>query len=57
MKFAFLCDSHLPSDITSPQYAYLKMALSKMEKDGVENAVFLGDIVSYGEIESLKNYF
>ena len=56
MKIAFICDMHLPNNISSAQYAYFSEFIDRMKKDKIETVICLGDITSFGEKEMFIRY-
>lgn len=57
MRIAFISDTHLPGNETSPQYAYFKTALERIKKDNVKTLVNLGDMVMHGNERAFELYF
>ncbi|MBQ8408412.1 MAG: metallophosphoesterase family protein [Clostridia bacterium] len=51
MKIAFICDTHLPNNQNSAQYAYLTEIIKRMREDKIETVISVGDITSFGEKE------
>lgn len=56
MKIAFICDTHLPDNENSAQYAYFSEMVKKLKDDKIETVISLGDITSFGEKEIFKKY-
>ena len=56
MNICIICDTHLQLNEKTPQFAYLKKAINKIKEDGITTVIHLGDIVSYGQIESFEKY-
>ncbi len=56
MKFAVLCDLHLPFLQNTAQYAALDWAIEEIQRQAPMAVVTVGDITAYGEIASMK-YF
>ncbi len=55
-KIAIVCDSHLPADPTSAQYAFLQRAVARMKEDRIETVLCLGDMTAFGSIAALNLY-
>lgn len=56
MKIAFICDTHLPNNVNSAQYAYFTEIIKKLSEDKIETVISLGDITSFGEKEMFIKY-
>jgi len=56
MKFAVLCDLHLPFLQNTAQYAALDWAIEEIQRQAPMAVVTVGDITAYGEITSME-YF
>ena len=56
MKIGFICDTHMPCNKMSPQYAFFEMAVAQCKKDHIDTIVHLGDITSFGEQEVFEDY-
>lgn len=56
MKFAVLCDLHLPQRAGTAQYDYLDMAVQWLRENPPDWVITAGDITAAGEKEAFRRY-
>ncbi len=56
MKFAVLCDLHLPFLQNTAQYAALDWAIGEIQRQVPMAVAVVGDITAYGEIASMEHF-
>lgn len=56
MKIAFICDSHIPDDNSSPQHAFFLRCVKALHEDNLDAVISVGDITSYGETNVFDSY-
>ena len=55
-RLGVICDMHLQNFKASPQLAFLRLAVEKMKKDGVDAVICLGDITGFGDVGAWDLY-